>query len=340
MLVNDFDYDLPPELIAQVPVEPRDSSRLMVLDRGEKSGSDHFFYELPGFLKAGDLLILNNTRVIPARLFAKKQGGAGMVEVFLLKQLAENTWETLVRPGKRAKPGVDLVFEEGVVGRVTGTVVDGGRIVEFPKGLDFRDWLARSGQTPLPPYITQKLSDPERYQTIYAEYEGSVAAPTAGLHFTPELSQKIRNQGVNLNFLTLHVGLGTFRPVKTEVVEDHTMHPEEFSLSEELAQSITATKQAGGRIIAVGTTVVRVLESRSVSQGKVTPGSGGTNIFIYPGFEFKIIDGMITNFHLPKSTLLMLVSAFAGREFIMESYQRAIAEKYRFFSFGDAMLIL
>jgi S-adenosylmethionine:tRNA ribosyltransferase-isomerase len=340
MLVNDFDYDLPPELIAQVPAEPRDSSRLMVLDRSEKRSSDHFFYELPGFLKAGDLLILNNTRVIPARLFAQKPGGTGAVEVFLLKQLAANAWETLVRPGKRAKPGTELVFAEGVVGRVTGVVTDGGRIVEFPKGLNFRDWLARAGQTPLPPYITRKLADAERYQTIYAEYEGSVAAPTAGLHFTPELFQRIQSRGVNLGFLTLHVGLGTFRPVKTEVVEDHTMHPEEFSLPEELARLITATKQAGGRVIAVGTTVVRVLESRAISAGKVASGSGGTNIFIYPGFEFKIIDGLVTNFHLPKSTLLMLVSAFAGREFILASYRRAIVEKYRFFSFGDAMLIL
>ena len=340
MFVNDFDYDLPPELIAQRPVEPRDSSRLMVLDRSGKASSDHFFYELPGFLREGDLLILNNTRVIPARLFAKKQGGTGMVEVFLLKELAENTWETLVRPGKRAKPGTDLVFEEGVTGKVTGTVPDGGRCIEFPKGFNFREWLERAGQTPLPPYITQKLSDRERYQTIYAKYEGSVAAPTAGLHFTPDLFQKIQSQGVQVGFLTLHVGIGTFRPVKTEVVEDHTMHPEEFVLSEELARSITATKQAGGRVIAVGTTVVRVLESQAVARGQVAPGSGGTNIFIYPGFEFKVIDGLVTNFHLPKSTLLMLVSAFAGREFVMECYQRAIQERYRFFSFGDAMLIV
>lgn len=340
MLVSDFDYNLPPELIAQRPVEPRDSSRLMVLDRREKSNSDHFFYELPGFLRAGDLLVLNDTRVIPARLFAKKQGGTGVVEVFLLKQLAKNAWETLVRPGKRAKPGTELVFEEGVLGKVSGIVAGGGRIVEFPEDLDFREWLSRAGQTPLPPYITAKLSDRERYQTIYAKYEGSVAAPTAGLHFTPDLFRKIQNQGVNVGFLTLHVGIGTFRPVKTEVVEDHAMHPEEFVLSDELARSIIKTKQAGGRVIAVGTTVVRVLESRAAIQGQVTPGSGNTNIFIYPGFEFKIIDGLITNFHLPKSTLLMLVSAFAGREFVLESYRRAIQERYRFFSFGDAMLIV
>jgi S-adenosylmethionine:tRNA ribosyltransferase-isomerase len=340
MLVKDFDYDLPPELIAQIPIEPRHNSRLMVLDRTRQIASAHFFHELPRFLKAGDLLVLNNTRVIPARLFAKRQGGSGTVEVFLLKRLTENSWECLVRPGKRAKPGSVLLFDEGVVGKVTGTVIDGGRVVEFPPELDFKDWLARNGQTPLPPYITRQLSDPERYQTIYAAYEGSVAAPTAGLHFTPELLQKVANQGVNMGFLTLHVGLATFRPVKTEIVEDHTMHPEVYTLPEELAKSITATKHAGGRVIAVGTTVVRVLESRAVSKGEVAPGSGSTNIFIYPGYDFKIIDGLVTNFHLPKSTLLMLVSAFAGREFILESYRRAIAERYRFFSFGDAMLIL
>jgi S-adenosylmethionine:tRNA ribosyltransferase-isomerase len=340
MLVNDFDYDLPPELIAQVPVEPRHDSRLMVLDRTQSSSSDHFFYELPHFLKAGDLLILNNTRVIPARLFAKKQGGSGRVEVFLLKQLTENSWETLVRPGKRAKPGTDLVFEEGVMGRVTGTVADGGRIVEFPKELNFREWLSRAGLTPLPPYITAKLDNPERYQTIYSKHEGSVAAPTAGLHFTPELLQTIQAKGVKAGFVTLHVGIGTFRPVKTEVVEEHAMHPEEFSLSEDLAQMINDTKQSGGRVIAVGTTTVRVLESCALRKSWVGARSGATNIFIYPGYEFKIIDGLITNFHLPKSTLLMLVSALAGREFVLECYRRAVADKYRFFSFGDAMLIL
>jgi S-adenosylmethionine:tRNA ribosyltransferase-isomerase len=232
------------------------------------------------------------------------------------------------------------LFDEAVMGQVTGTVTDGGRIVEFPKELNFRAWLDRAGLTPLPPYITRQLSDPERYQTIYAQSEGSVAAPTAGLHFTPELLQKITDHKVKTGFITLHVGLGTFRPVKAEVVEDHTMHPEEFYLPEEVADAINATKQSGGRVIAVGTTTVRVLEACASAKGRVEARSGATNIFIYPGYEFKIIDGLITNFHLPKSTLLMLVSALAGREFILESYRRAIAARYRFFSFGDAMLIL
>ena len=344
MLVSDFDYLLPPELIAQNPAEPRHNSRLMVVDRKYQNTTDHFFYELPKFLKPGDLIVLNNTRVIPARLFAKKFGSAsahdGKVEIFLLKQLTVTAWECLVRPGKRAKPGAQLIFEDGMTAQITGVVQDGGRIIEFPADCDFRNWLARWGQTPLPPYITQKISDPERYQTIFAEHEGSVAAPTAGLHFTIELMNRIQDQGIKIGYLTLHVGIGTFRPVKTEVVENHTMHPESFNLSDELVQLIRLTKQSGGRVIAVGTTVVRVLESQSDENGIIRAGTGETNIFLYPGYRFRTIDGIITNFHLPKSTLLMLISAFAGRELILESYQRAIDQNYRFFSFGDAMLIL
>ncbi len=340
MLVSEFDYNLPPELIAQTPLEPRHDSRLMVLNREKHMVSDYFFYDLPLFLKPGDLLVLNNTRVIPARLFAVKQGSSGMVEIFLLKQLSRNRWECLVRPGKRAKPGTSLIFDEGITGQITGTVVDGGRVIEFPPELDLRNWLERCGQTPLPPYITHKLANPERYQTVYSRYEGSVAAPTAGLHFTPPLLEKIRQQGIQIQFLTLHVGMGTFRPVKTEVVEEHTMHPESFTLPDDLSQAIIRTKKAGGRVIAVGTTTVRVLESQALSPDEVQPGSGETNIFIYPGYDFKIIDGLITNFHLPKSTLLMLTAAFAGREFILESYRRAVETGYRFFSFGDAMLIV
>lgn len=339
MLVSEFDYLLPPELIAQEPVEPRDHSRLLVLDRGQRSIVDHYFYEIPSFFNRGDLLVFNDTRVIPARLFARKEGGEAKVEVFLIRQIKQNEWECLIRPGKRGKPGVKLIFPQGVIGEVTGIVEGGGRIVKFPSELDFKMWLAEAGQTPLPPYIHNKLVDPERYQTIYSRYEGSVAAPTAGLHFTNGLLEQLKEKGVQLGFLTLHVGLGTFRPVKTELVEDHPMHPEYFTLPVGLVQLIEQTKKAGGRVFAVGTTVVRVLESQAQDNGRLIAGSGETAIFIYPGFCFKVVDGLITNFHLPKSTLLMLVSAFADKQFIMESYQHAVQERYRFFSFGDAMLI-
>ena len=340
MLVNDFDYQLPPELIAQHPVEPRDHSRLLVLNRSEKSITDRIFYELPSFLSPGDLLVFNDTKVIPARLFAMKEGGSTRIEVFLLKQLSGSSWECLVRPGKRVKPGIKLLFEKGVTGKVLETTAAGGRIIEFPGEFDFREWLSRVGQTPLPPYITETLTDPDRYQTVYAKAEGSVAAPTAGLHFTEGLLQELTERGVKTGFLTLHVGLGTFRPVQTERVEEHLMHSEFFMLPPSLVEQIGATKKAGNRVIAVGTTVVRVLESQADSDGRLKAGSGETAIFIYPGFQFKVIDGLITNFHLPRSTLLMLVSAFAGREFILESYAHAVKNKYRFFSFGDAMIIL
>lgn len=340
MLVSDFDYELPPELIAQSPVEPRHNSRLLVMNRTDHSLTDRRFYELPEFLDPGDLLVFNDSRVIPARLFARKTGPSGArIEVFLLRRSGPSSWECLVWPGKKAKPGTELEFAEGVHARVTGIVAGGDRIIEFPADLPFREWLLRNGETPLPPYIKKHLDNPERYQTVYASKEGSVAAPTAGLHFTEELLEKLRAQGVNLGFLTLHVGLGTFRPVKVETVEEHTMHSEWYTLSGELVARIEATKRAGKRVIAVGTTVVRVLESQAGSDGILRPGSGETSIFIYPGFQFHIIDGLVTNFHLPKSTLLMLVSAFAGREYILEAYQHAVAEKYRFFSFGDAMFI-
>lgn len=340
MLVNDFDYPLPPELIAQHPVEPRDHSRLLVLNRSAKSISDRNFYDLPSFLSPGDLLVFNDTKVIPARLFAEKEGGSARIEVFLLKQLTGSTWECLVRPGKRVKPGAELFFEEGVCGNVLDSTPAGGRIIEFPGGFDFKEWLSRVGQTPLPPYITETITDPGRYQTVYAKAEGSVAAPTAGLHFTENLLKELTEGGVKTGFLTLHVGLGTFRPVQTERIEDHLMHSEFFTLPHELAGQIEATKRAGKKVIAVGTTVVRVLESQADAEGRLKTGSGETAIFIYPGFQFKVIDGLITNFHLPRSTLLMLVSAFAGREFILKSYAHAVQNNYRFFSFGDATIIL
>lgn len=340
MLVNDFDYSLPPELIAQHPVEPRDHSRLLVLNRGLKSISDRNFFELPSLLSPGDLLVFNDTKVIPARLYALKEGGSARIEVFLLKQLSGLTWECLVRPGKRVKPGARLLFEAGVNGKVLETTAAGGRVIEFLGRFDFTQWLSRVGQTPLPPYITETLADPDRYQTVYAQVEGSVAAPTAGLHFTEELLKELAGTGVKTGFLTLHVGLGTFRPVQAERVEDHVMHSEFFTIPESLVRQIEATKKAGNRVIAVGTTVVRVLESQADIEGRLINGSGETAIFIYPGYQFKVVDSLITNFHLPRSTLLMLVSAFAGREFILESYAHAVGKNYRFFSFGDAMLIL
>lgn len=341
MLVSDFDYDLPPELIAQTPIEPRDHSRLLVLNRRQKSRSDHHFYELGQFLNPGDLLIFNDSRVIPARLFARKEQADGAkIEVFLLRQLAPGEWECLVRPGKRVHPGAHLLFNEGMTGLVTQVCESGGRIIQFDTGIDFHDWMLRNGETPLPPYINQKLDQPERYQTVYSKNEGSVAAPTAGLHFTPDLLNKLTSKGIQTGFLTLHVGLGTFRPVQVDQVEEHHMHSEFFTLSEDLVERIAATKKAGGRVIAVGTTSVRVLESQAGADGTLKPGSGETSIFIYPGFSFKVIDGLITNFHLPKSSLIMLVSAFAGSDFIKETYKYAVEQKYRFFSFGDAMLIL
>jgi S-adenosylmethionine:tRNA ribosyltransferase-isomerase len=341
MLVNEFDYQLPETSIAQTPVEPRDHSRLLVLDRKRQTRRDHYFYEVGNFFERGDLLIFNDTRVIPARLYARKNNSAGaQIEVFLLKRLNSTDWECLARPGKRVQPGTRLLFDRDVIGTAVAVTPSGERIIRFPAELDFREWLFQSGETPLPPYITHKLADPERYQTVYAHTEGSVAAPTAGLHFTPTLLRRLTDQGVQTGFLTLHVGIGTFRPVQVERIEDHLMHSEAFTLPAELAERIHATKAAGKRVIAVGTTVVRVLESQAVASDKVRPGAGTTDIFIYPGYPFKVIDGLITNFHLPKSTLLMLVSAFAGREFVLDSYRYAVESQYRFFSFGDGMLIV
>ncbi len=341
MLVSDFDYELPSELIAQRPVEPRDRSRLLVFDRSGRAFSDHYFYELPRFLRPGDLLIFNDTRVIPARLFGRKAGAGGAgVEVFLLKELDAVTWECLARPGKRLKPGATVEFPGDVRGEIIASGADGTRTVRFGGTADFRGWLRQNGETPLPPYITARIESPERYQTVYGVHEGSVAAPTAGLHFTPGLLETLSGAGVNQGFLTLHVGLGTFRPVQAERVEEHRMHSELFTLPPELCRMIAATKDSGGRVIAVGTTVVRVLESQAGPGGELQPGAGETAIFIYPGYRFKVIDGLITNFHLPRSTLLMLVSAFAGREFVLEGYRHAVRQGYRFFSFGDATLIL
>ena len=340
MLVSQFDYELPPELIAQEPMEPRDHSRLLVLDRATRTTADRHFYDLPQFLRAGDLLVFNDTRVLPARLFGRKEGSAGArVEVFLLREMAPGRWECLVRPGKRLKMGAVILFADGMTGQVAEAGLEGIRIIVFDGSQDFREWLHTHGATPLPPYITKPVADPERYQTVYSREEGSVAAPTAGLHFTVRLLDELRQAGVGLGYLTLNVGLGTFRPVQAETIEEHHMHSEFFILPVGLVEQIAAAKRAGGRVIAVGTTVVRVLESQARS-GELQPGSGDTDIFIYPGFQYRVIDGLVTNFHLPKSTLLMLVSALAGREFILESYRHAVAERYRFFSFGDAMLIL
>lgn len=341
MLVSEFDYDLPEELIAQTPVEPRDHSRLMVIRRASREVSERYFYEIGDYLKAGDLLVFNDTRVIPARLRARKEHADGAnIEVFLLKEQGPSCWECLVRPGKRARKGTRLVLDHGMSAEVVEVLEDGNRIVQFDPGILFHTWMLQNGETPLPPYITSRLNQPERYQTVYSKHEGSVAAPTAGLHFTSELLAQLKEKGVQAGFLTLHVGLGTFRPVQVDRVEDHRMHAEWFTLSEELAEAVRQTKAGGGRVIAVGTTTVRVLESQATPEGQLQPGTGETSIFIYPGYRFKVIDGLITNFHLPKSSLLMLVSAFAGKDFIMEQYQRAIAAGYRFFSFGDAMLIL
>jgi S-adenosylmethionine:tRNA ribosyltransferase-isomerase len=340
MLVSQFDYELPPELIAQEAVEPRDHSRLMVIRRAGPSVTDHHFYDLPEFLRAGDLLVFNDTRVIPARLHGQKDGPDGArVEVFLLKECRAGHWECLVRPGKRLKVGAVIRFPGDMTGRVVESGAEGTRIIAFSGPSDFREWLHANGTTPLPPYITKPVADPERYQTVYGVHEGSVAAPTAGLHFTTRLLDQLRQAGIAFGYLTLNVGLGTFRPVQAETIEEHHMHSEFFTLPEKLVAQIAATKQAGGRIIAVGTTVVRVLESQARG-GPLQAGSGDTDIFIYPGFQFRVIDGLVTNFHLPKSTLLMLVSALAGRELILESYRHAVAEGYRFFSFGDATLIL
>ena len=338
MKLSDFDYDLPEERIAQFPCEPRDHSRLLKvnIDTGELTHAH--FYDLLDDVEAGDLLVFNNTRVIPARLIGAKPTG-GKVEVFLLTRLDGDRWEVLVKPGKKARIGQEILFGDELSCVVEDNTDFGGRIVRFCYQGIFEEVLDRLGETPLPPYIKEKLADKERYQTVYAKENGSAAAPTAGLHFTKEMLAKLEAKGVRLAFVTLHVGLGTFRPVNVENVLEHVMHKEYYSVSAEAAEAIRQTQEAGGRVIAVGTTAVRTLESAAEEDGTITPKTGWTEIFIYPGYRFKVVDALVTNFHLPKSTLLMLVSALADREMMLEAYRVAVEEKYRFFSFGDAMFL-
>ena len=320
---QDFYYDLPEELIAQDPLEDRSSSRLLVLDKETGATSHHIFKEITGYLKEGDCLVINDTKVIPARLIGAKEGTGAKIEILLLKRKENNIWETLVKPGKKAKVGTRIVFGEGLlVGEVVGIVEEGNRLVKFEYEGIFEEILDQLGQMPLPPYITHQLEDKNRYQTVYAKHTGSAAAPTAGLHFTPELLKEIEEKGIDIARVTLHVGLGTFRPVKVDEITDHHMHSEFYQVDEEAAEKINRAKDSGHRVICVG------------------PTSGWTEIFIYPGYKFKILDGLITNFHLPESTLIMLVSALAGREHVLAAYEEAVQERYRFFSFGDAMLII
>ena len=342
MKKSDFWFDLPQEQIAQTPIEPRDHSRLLVMDRESGKCSHHHFYDVLDYLKEGDLLVVNDSRVIPARLYGTKEDTGANIEVLLLEQKEKDVWETLVKPGKKAKPGVKLIFGEGLLkGEVLETVEGGNRLIRFSyEGDTIFPVLEQIGNMPLPPYITEKLQDNERYQTVYSHELGSAAAPTAGLHFTNELLDKIKAKGVKVATVTLHVGLGTFRPVKVDDVEQHHMHSEFYMVEEDQAKLINDTKKAGGRVISVGTTSCRTLESATGEDGILLAGSGWTEIFIYPGYRFKMIDGLITNFHLPESTLMMLVSALAGKENIMAAYEEAVRQKYRFFSFGDAMLIL
>lgn len=337
---QDFYFDLPEELIAQDPLEDRSSSRLLVLDKETGETSHHIFKEIVDYLNPGDCLVINDTKVIPARLIGAREGTGAKIEVLLLKRKENNVWETLVKPGKKARPGTRIVFGEGLlVGEVIDVVEEGNRLIKFEYEGIFEEILDQLGEMPLPPYITHKLQDKNRYQTVYAKHEGSAAAPTAGLHFTPELLEQVKEMGVNIAHVTLHVGLGTFRPVKVDDVEKHHMHSEFYIVEEDQAKLINDTKKNGDRVIAVGTTSCRTLESATGEDGIVKATSGWTEIFIYPGYRFKCIDALITNFHLPESTLLMLVSALAGKEKIMHAYEVAVQERYRFFSFGDAMFI-
>lgn len=341
MKTSDFYFDLPQELIAQDPLEDRSSSRLMVLNRKTGEIEHHIFKEVIDYLNPGDCLVVNNTKVIPARLFGSKEGTEAKIEILLLKRKENDVWETLVKPGKKAKPGTRISFGNGLlIGEVIDVVEDGNRLIQFTYDGIFEEILDQLGQMPLPPYITHQLKDKNRYQTVYAKHDGSAAAPTAGLHFTPELLEAIKAKGVNIAHVTLHVGLGTFRPVKVEDVTNHHMHSEFYIVEEDQAKLINETKQRGGKIVSVGTTSCRTLESATDDQGILHAGSGWTDIFIYPGYQFKMIDRLITNFHLPESTLLMLVSALAGKDNIMAAYEEAVKERYRFFSFGDAMMIL
>lgn len=341
MKKQDFYYELPEELIAQDPLADRSSSRLLVLDRQSGAVSHHVFREILDYLQEGDCLVINDTKVIPARLIGSKVGTEAKVEVLLLKRKENNIWETLVKPGKKARPGAKISFGDGLlVGEVLEVVEEGNRLVQFSYEGIFEEILDRLGQMPLPPYITHQLQERERYNTVYAVHEGSAAAPTAGLHFTPELLQEIEKKGVDIARVTLHVGLGTFRPVKAEEITDHHMHSEFYQIQEEAAEKINRAKSGNGRVICVGTTSCRTVESAADENGCIQAGSGWTEIFIYPGYRFKVLDGLITNFHLPESTLIMLVSALAGREQVMKAYEEAVEERYRFFSFGDAMLVI
>lgn len=341
MKKSDFYYDLPEELIAQTPVEPRNSSRLMKIDRKTGDIVHSRFYNLCDYLKKGDLLVLNDSRVLPARLYGEKKDTGSFIEFLLLEQKGDKLWEIICRPGKKAKVGTEFSFGNGILtAKVIEVKDDGNRIVKFSCEGNFYAVLDEIGQMPLPPYITEKLEDKERYQTVYSKELGSAAAPTAGLHFTKEMLDEIKEMGVDIAYVTLHVGLGTFRPVKEDDILNHKMHSEHYHLSEETAEKINHTKASGGRVIAVGTTSCRTLESMELENGLVKSGDGYTDIFIYPGYKFKLLDGLITNFHLPESTLIMLVSAFLGYENTMNAYKIAVEEKYRFFSFGDAMCIL
>lgn len=341
MTTKDFYYDLPPELIAQHPLKDRAGSRLLVLDKETGKIEHKNFRNIIEYLNPGDCLVMNNTRVIPARLYGVKEDTGGKIEFLLLKRIDLNTWNVILKPGKRARTGARFVFGDGLLkAEVIEVRPDGNRIVRFEYDGVWEELLDKLGEMPLPPYITHKLKDKNRYQTVYAKNEGSAAAPTAGLHFTPELLEKVKEMGVNIAHVTLHVGLGTFRPVKVDDVEKHHMHSEFYIVEEDQAKLINDTKKNGGRVISVGTTSCRTLESATGEDGIVKAGSGWTEIFIYPGYKFKAIDGLITNFHLPESTLLMLVSALAGKEHIMAAYEEAVKERYRFFSFGDAMLIV
>ena len=337
---SDFYFDLPEELIAQDPLEDRSASRLLALNKETGEVAHHVFRNVIDFLQPGDCLVLNNTKVIPARLLGEREGTGAHVEVLLLKRREGDVWETLVKPGKKCKPGTRLVFGNGLLkAEVLETVEEGNRLIHFEYTGIWEEVLDRLGEMPLPPYITHKLEDRNRYQTVYAKYEGSAAAPTAGLHFTKELLSQIREKGIDIAYVTLHVGLGTFRPVKEENVLEHHMHSEYYQVTEEAADMINRTKANGGRVICVGTTSCRTIESAADENGIVIPGSDNTEIFIYPGYQFKVLDALITNFHLPESTLVMLVSALAGKENVMNAYKTAIGERYRFFSFGDAMII-
>jgi len=339
--VSDFDFDLPEALIAQHPVEPRDACRLMVVNRDNGGIEHHTFRDLVALLKMGDVLVLNNTRVIPARLFGEKEGTEAKIEVLLLKRLELDVWEALVKPGKRLKVGQRVYFGNGLlIGELEDILENGNRRIHFTYSGVFETILDTLGQMPLPPYITAQMEDQERYQTVYAKERGSVAAPTAGLHFTPELLDELREKGVEIVEILLHVGLGTFRPVKVEEIREHIMHSEYYRVDLEAAEQINRAKQEGRRVIAVGTTAARTLESVGNDQGMVVPGEGWTDIFIYPGYSFKIVDALLTNYHFPKSTLIMLVSALAGRELILKAYEVAVKERYQFYSFGDAMLIV